>query len=108
MKLFDIKKFNFDADNTAVITSHEMDISPNDSAFIVSFDVEVNHVEIIKKLEFKKNTKIENNIVSYYNRCANNEIVISVYDYVERNYANDTFVVDLEKIIDVLNVWTKE
>lgn len=108
MKLFDIKKFNFDADNKSVITSHEMDIPVTDSAFIVCFEIEINHSEIIQKLESKKNTKIKDNVVSYYNRCANNEIVISVYDFVERNHANDSIIIDLEKIIDVLNVWTKE
>lgn len=110
MKLFEIKKFSFDAINPVVLSenSDNIKLSENSSGFDVSIEVEINHSEIVSSLSKKTNVIIDSNLVKFTSRCANNEIVMSVYDYVERNHKNDIIIKNLEKIIDTLNLWILE
>ena len=110
MKLFEIKKFSFDSVNPVILSdnSDNIKLSENSSGFNICIEVEINHSEIISTISKKNNTLIDNNLVKYNAKCANNEIVLSVYDYVERNHKNDIIIKNLEKIIDTLNLWILE
>lgn len=110
MKLFEIKKFSFDSINPVILAdnSDNIKLSENSSGFNITIEVEVNHSEIISTLSKKNNIIVDNNLVKFNTKCLNNEIVLSVYDYVERNHKNDMVIKHLEKIIDTLNLWILE
>lgn len=110
MKLFEIKKFEFNEYNKQVVSNSNNNINVPEgySGFKISFDIQINNSEILNKFKNKKNVIIDDNTLKYECLCVNNEIVISVYDFVERKSSNQKFVTDIENIVDTLNLWVLE
>lgn len=110
MKLFEILKFDYTEYNKQVLVraNDNIDVPKNYSGFTVTIEMVINHSEILHSLKNVKNIVIENNIVKYKCLCDNNEIVMSVYDYCQRNFNIDNFILDFKKIIDTLNMWEIE
>lgn len=107
MKLFDLRKFSFDAVNPEIVSGATDNINLNEftSGFNISIDVEINNSEIFQILQKKNNVVVEENVIKYNSICCNNEIVMSIYDYVKRIHSKDDLIRNFEKIIDTLNIW---
>jgi hypothetical protein len=110
MKLFEIKKCNFSDYNKNVIATknNKITVPENYSGFNITFEIDINHSEILNDLRNKKNIEIFENTLTYTALCCNNEIVISVYDFINRNSSNETFATMVKQIIDTLNLWVIE
>lgn len=107
MKLFEILKFDFADYNKKVMaqSNNTINVPENFSGLRIDFEIEVNNSEILTSFRNKKNILIEDNIIKYSATCINNEIVISIYDYTKRNFEKDSFLKDIEKIVEILNMW---
>ena len=110
MKLFEIKKFDFLEYNKNVVSNcnNNITVPENYSGFNIFFQIEINNSEILNSFRNKKNVEIIDNSLQYNCLCCNNEIVISTYDFVERNSQKEKFVTNISNIIDTLNLWEIE
>lgn len=107
MKPFEIKRFDFSAYNKQVVSpaNNTITVSENFSGFDVYIEIDINNSDVLKSIKNKKNVEVVNNTLTYKSICCNNEIVVSVYDFVERNSIKEQFLLKIDKIIDTLNLW---